>query len=202
MLAEKKITGIDPALVWSKFNQITCGNKDMRNSLITLSVVLSFLSGAAFAAPITIDFTGVNDHYANPYSEDGFDLFRDSYNHWHIHSHYNGTGALSAHSGADLSIKKSDGGIFDFSSFYLWGNSSAFTVTSNLGDVFNTVSGTVGNYVFDWVGVSQINITHNGHINLDDIVLNGTSVPVPEPATIALFCLGLLGLGFSRKRAL
>ena len=44
----------------------------------------------------------------------------------------------------------------------------------------------------------QINITHNGSVYLDDIVLNATKVS--EPATLALFGLGLLGAGLNRKR--
>lgn len=170
----------------------------MRNGVIILIAILSTFSASAFATPITIDFTGVNDHYANPYTEDGFDVFRDTYNHWHIHDHYNGTGALFAHSGADLSIKKSDGGTFDFSSFDLWNSSSAFTVTSNLGDIFNSTTTVAGTYSFGWEGVTQINIIHNGSVYLDDIVLNATKVS--EPATLALFGLGLLGAGLNRKR--
>lgn len=170
----------------------------MRNSVIVFVAVLSSLSVTAFATPITIDFTGVNDHHANPYTEDGFDVFRDSYNHWHIHSGYNGTGALFAHSGADLSIKKSDGGTFDFSSFDLWSTSSAFTVTSNLGDIFNSIASVADTYSFGWEGVTQINITHNGIFYVDDIVLNATKVS--EPGVLALFGLGLLGAGLNRRR--
>lgn len=170
----------------------------MRNSVIVFVAVLSSLSVTAFATPITIDFTGVNDHHANPYTEDGFDVFRDSYNHWHIHSGYNGTGALFAHSGADLSIKKSDGGTFDFSSFDLWSASSAFTVTSNLGDIFNSITTVADTYSFGWEGVTQINITHNGTFYLDNVVLNASKVS--EPGVLALFGLGLLGAGLNRRR--
>ena len=35
---------------------------------------------------------------------------------------------------------------------------------------------------------------------IDNVVLEGDLIPVPEPGSLALFGLGLAGLGFARRR--
>ncbi len=52
----------------------------------------------------------------------------------------------------------------------------------------------VGNYFATWIKADN----YDGHIILGEATLR--SVSVPEPSIIALFGLGLIGLGFARRR--
>lgn len=62
--------------------------------------------------------------------------------------------------------------------------------TSNLGsNELITLSGQ---------GIALLRINSNSNFTLDDLSYSNASVPVPEPATILLFVIGIMGLGASR----
>ena len=111
-------------------------------------------------------------------------------------------------------------GTFDLTSFIIagaWGNQTLTFEGLNSGSLlFSTpfsVTPTAVSFVANWVGIDQLRIlidpngyTHtvsNGsgqHWALDNLLINENSSQVPVPATLALFGLGLAGLGWSRRK--
>lgn len=47
-------------------------------------------------------------------------------------------------------------------------------------------------------GIALLRINSNSNFTLDDLSYSNASVPVPEPSTILLFAIGIIGLGVSR----
>ena len=45
-----------------------------------------------------------------------------------------------------------------------------------------------------------LDANNNNQVRIDNVVLEGDLIPVPEPGSLALFGLGLAGLGFARRR--
>ena len=70
------------------------------------------------------------------------------------------------------------------------------SLTLNTGNSFTT--GFVG--FEDLFGLTSVTFTRLGdpNISFDDVVT--ASVSVPEPGTLVVFCIGLAGMGLSRRR--
>lgn len=111
-------------------------------------------------------------------------------------------------------------GTFDLTSFVIagaWGSQTLTIegwVTGGL--LFSStldVAPTPVNFTPSWVGIDQLRISTDpaGYVDanlggagqhwaLDNLLINENSAPVPVPATLALFGLGLAGLGWSRRK--
>ncbi|HEY8099279.1 MAG TPA: PEP-CTERM sorting domain-containing protein [Burkholderiaceae bacterium] len=118
---------------------------------------------------------------------------------------------------AILTLSRADGGLFDLLSFDIAGSwtqspnrwASSVDVTSSAGTTSAVLAGQPAAYQTitpGFMGVSSVAFTPNGHIggspydfefDLDNINVQSS---VPEPASLALLAIGLIGFAFVRQR--
>ena len=145
-----------------------------------------------------------------PYSEDGFDFVTGGGGSfsvdWGIDS---GTLLVEVSDGQAFStMTRNGGGTFDlFSADYSYtGNDTGafddWFIRSNLGDkvVLDSLA-TSGSLDLNWTGVTSVDFVAfepNGDIPGHSIRID--NIVIPEPSTLALTTLGLLGVGCCRRK--
>ena len=181
---------------------------------------------ASSANAVIIDFEEIDNTGGNAFSgssldTQGFNLSNSAGSayailHWGLGDSFNADvdGVTYSHNygGSTSTLTQLGGGAFDLNSidfgnvynnrpyaqefevngFYEAGGGISTTLTS---DEFAGLE----TFTFNWEGLSSVTWTEisGTWLQLDNIVLNAS---VPEPSTLALFGLGLLGLSLSRKK--
>lgn len=140
------------------------------------------------------------------FGDNSWILVTPTTSHLNFFSAHSGTNYIWSNNGT--SLKMSDG-LFDFNSMWVRIGGSGFgTVNTAHGflggvEIYNQEFAVVSTYseiTLNFLGIDAITFDAMPQFNLvmDDININAAAVP--EPATLALVGLGLLGLGFGRRR--
>lgn len=198
--------------------------------LLKFVLISTVLLAAASAQALVIDFEAIDNSGSghvfsgNSLDTQGFNLSNDcSYSsncilHWGSSNAYNAdaNGVTYSHNytGSTTTLTQSSGDFFDLFSID-FGNVydtnsyvQEILVTGyfNTGDISSTVitdslSG-LETFTFDWTGLNSVTWTETTgtFLQLDNIVLNNAGTSVPEPSSIILLVLGLVGLNFLRKK--
>lgn len=190
----------------------------MKRLLATLYLLAGFVAVPASAVVIDFESTGTHGSYNSlNYAIDGF-RFNATLDNIDLSANGGWSGTGPAHSGhfAALNnyggfgaITKDDGGTFSFQSLWVknWFNNS--NRTGSLVGLLNGVevasvsgisNGTWNQIVGNFSNIDTLQIQFGNFFLIDDIVLNAPPVDVPEPASMALFGLGLLGFAVARRR--
>ncbi len=191
-------------------------------------LVLASIFYAPYSAAVVIDFEEIDNSLTNVFSDPSLDSQGFNFTisnagpaallHWAANSPYNADpgGVTYTHNfrGMITTLTTIGGGAFDLTSidfgdvlndpnpmrinvmgYYQGGGSitSVIMLDSLIGlETFN----------FNWSNLSSVTWTKpNGWLQLDNVVVNESEFGrVPEPATLALTSLGLLGMGYRRKQ--
>lgn len=195
----------------------------IRNTIIGIGLTVA--AASASALPITFDFSGSGHRllgYSHTFSENGLSVKATAMGGGRLSQTHSGLGVGGSHWG---DTKQLDGGYVKESLLFRFSRSVrllGFTLSRvGYNDDFSlSVDGTT-RYSGDipggnWWGTasSDIDVSRFGfdgtdfHFGVpecnDDYFINSLTVhatDVPEPGTVALFAIGLIGLGIARKRA-
>ena len=144
----------------------------------------------------------------------GFTLTDGSIGNWDFINPvgFSGSQYMVNHHGDDLGQLTFNSGTFDFDGAYFHQDNRNPNSTVNLFGLdasnnvlfSNTITATSDwvYHSFNWTDITTFKWTSdpNSNINIDNFTFNSSPSQVPEPITLALFGLGLAGIGFSRKK--
>jgi PEP-CTERM motif len=168
------------------FNDDTCGQY---TSCTGNGALVTGNAAGRYASPLGISDSYLSAAYYSPIgsvtlttpgSYDYFGLYwgsLDSYNSIHF---YNDETLIGSYQGAEVSPLLANGGITS------WSSNRYVNFLFTDGDVFNRIVLTSTNYAFE----------------SDNHAFGNVATRVPEPGTLALFTLGLMGLGVTARRRL
>jgi hypothetical protein len=185
------------------------------------SALIALLSISAHATTIDFEASGSPGTYNNlGYAIDGF-VFNYTMDNIDISPSATWYGTGPAHSGSFAALNNwggtgelslLGGGTFSFQNLWLkgwYGDINSVSVTGYLGgNEVGSVSGSLsngwGNYVGNFSSIDKLAIVTSGIFLVDDISVNSTMAPVPEPETYAMLMagLGLLGAVTRRRKSL
>ncbi len=154
------------------------------------------------------NFNPIQSNYAGFTWDDYHYVYSDATNTGWSKGAVSGSNALFNAYGK-MTTSSTSGGLFDFTGawFNNWSGTSSITVEGyNSGSLVDSVTMTLGNG-YEWLqadilGVDQISFVADSESSwwlMDDFTVNESAVP--EPSLLALFALGMLGFGVSRRKA-
>ena len=190
-----------------------------KSSCIFTAVTLFVVANAANATLMTFgDGSQIN---ANGYTEAGMTISTSSVaypriKNWQTTSPYAGERELLDNDGASYLFSLFAGGTFDLIGLDVenpygtgpwWSSFGSVDVIGSNAAVVNLLATTFGTQSFGatFTGITSFTVQYaaSSQLTFDNVEFQTTSEqpkPVPEPTTLALFGIGLAGLGFARKR--